>query len=151
MRGGRILCSVRLTSRFSQKGRTLPSPLTTTPQLASFSSCVRRCLALPWVSVAGPKLRLESLNRDEAFQRFTVQKLGAGTRAWLVVDDRGRDTSCLVPPGGRGGHPSPAPTERSVQFYRTTLFRSWFTALWLELAAPHKGDAAWVAAKGTVP
>jgi hypothetical protein len=32
------------------------------------------------------------------------------------------------PPGGRGGHPSPAPTERSVQFYRTTLFSSWFTA-----------------------
>jgi hypothetical protein len=64
---------------------------------------------------------------------------------------RGRDTDCSVPPGGRGGHPSPAPTERSVQFYRTTLFRSWFTALWLELAAPHKGDAAWVAAKGTVP
>ena len=33
-----------------------------------------------------------------------------------------------VPPGGRGGHPSPAPTERSVQIFRTTLFRSWFTA-----------------------
>src|SRR5262252_3172186 len=64
--------------------------------------------------------------------------------------DRGRDTADAVPPGGRGGHPSPAPTERSVQVYRTALFRSWFTALWLEPAAPHKGDAAWVAAKGTV-
>jgi AraC-like DNA-binding protein len=27
-------------------------------------------------------------------------------------------------PGGRGGRPSPAPTERSVRIFRTTLFRS---------------------------
>jgi len=41
-----------------------------------------------------------------------------------VAGDRGRATACAVPPGGWGGHPCPAPTERSVQFYRTTLFRS---------------------------
>jgi len=62
----------------------------------------------------------------------------------------GRNTGYLVPPGGRGGHPSPAATERSVQFSRTTLIRSWFTALWLELAVPHRGDAAWLA-EGTGP
>jgi hypothetical protein len=32
------------------------------------------------------------------------------------------------PPGGRGGYPHPAPTERSVQISRTALVRSWFTA-----------------------
>src|SRR5215469_4847245 len=38
------------------------------------------------------------------------------------VVHRGRDTGFPAPPGGRGGHPSPAPTEHSVQFYRITLF-----------------------------
>ena len=55
------------------------------------------------------------------------------------------------PPGGRGGHPSPAPTERSVQIFRITSSERWFTALSLELAAPRRGDAAWVATKGTTP
>jgi len=43
------------------------------------------------------------------------------------------------------------PTEHSVQFFRTALFRRWFTAVWLELAAPRREDAAWVAVEGTVP
>src|SRR5215469_6759985 len=60
-----------------------------------------------------------------------------------------RPLDCTVPPGGRGGRPSPAPTERSVQIFRTTLFRSWFTAQ-LELANPRRGDTAWVATVGTV-
>ena len=32
------------------------------------------------------------------------------------------------PPGAGGGHPPPAPTERSMRICRTTLFGSWFTA-----------------------
>src|ERR1700752_3213617 len=42
-----------------------------------------------------------------------------------------------------GGRPSPAPTERSMRIYRTTLFGSWFTAL-QEPATPHMGGAALV-------
>ena len=41
---------------------------------------------------------------------------------------RSRDHDCSQPPGGRGGYPHPAPTERSVQISRTALVRSWFTA-----------------------
>ena len=67
----------------------------------------------------------------------------------MITGDRGRDTGCPVPPGGRGGYPSPAPTERSVQISRTTLFRSWFTVELLELAAPRRGDAAVAVIEGT--
>ena len=42
-----------------------------------------------------------------------------------------------------GGRPPPAPTERSMRIYRTTLFGSWFTAL-QEPATPHMGGAALV-------
>ena len=88
---------------------------------------------------------------SEKGANIVMESIALKTTLGQDQSDPGRDITRVIPPGGRGGHPSPAPTERSVQFYRTTLFRSWFTALWLELAAPHKGDAAWVAAKGTVP
>src|SRR6516164_5828850 len=44
-----------------------------------------------------------------------------------------------------GGRPPPAPTERSVRIYRTTLFGSWFTAL-LVPAASRMGGAVLVSA-----
>src|ERR1700686_3389474 len=50
----------------------------------------------------------------------------------------------------RGGHPPPAPPERSVQFSRTTLVRKSFTAP-RELVAPGTGDTALVAAMETAP
>ena len=43
-----------------------------------------------------------------------------------------------------GSRPPPVPTERSVRFSRTTLFRRWLTAL-QELVTPGRGDKALVA------
>jgi DDE superfamily endonuclease len=55
---------------------------------------------------------------------------------------RGRDASLArAHRVAGGGHPPPAPTERSMRICRTTLFGSWFTAL-QEPATPGKGDAA---------
>src|SRR6516165_5531892 len=50
----------------------------------------------------------------------------------------------------RGGRPPPAPTERSVQFSRTTLVRRSFTAS-RGLVAPRTGDTALVAPGETAP
>ena len=46
---------------------------------------------------------------------------------------------------GRGSHPPPPPTDRSVRISRTTLFGRWFTAL-REPAAPDRATAAVVGA-----
>src|SRR6516225_7373103 len=48
---------------------------------------------------------------------------------------------------GRGSHPPPPPTDRSVRISRTTLFGRWFTAL-REPAAPDRATAAGVGAVG---
>jgi hypothetical protein len=60
-------------------------------------------------------------------------ELGIGTgRVALPLSARGgRVASGDCSPEdrvARGGHPPPAPTERSVRISRTTLFGSWFTA-----------------------
>src|SRR5882672_1715684 len=48
-----------------------------------------------------------------------------------------------------GSCPPPAPTERSMRIYRTTLFASWFTAL-QEPATPHMGGVALVSVTASV-
>src|SRR5258705_8217477 len=48
-----------------------------------------------------------------------------------------------------GSCPPPAPTERSMRIYRTTLFDSWFTAL-QEPATPHMGGVALVSVTASV-
>ena len=63
-------------------------------------------------------------------------------RSWVKDRDRGEPRSSAHRVAG-GGRPPPAPTERSMRIYRTTLFGSWFTAL-QEPATPHMGGAALV-------
>jgi len=50
----------------------------------------------------------------------------------------------------RGGHPPPAPSERSVQISRTTLFRNRFTAQRVT-AVPYREAPILVAAKENEP
>jgi len=78
----------------------------------------------------------------------------ANDRSGRVEDERGsfghsatlRFTSHRV---AGGSCPPPAPTERSMRIYRTTLFDSWFTAL-QEPATPHMGGVALVSVTASV-
>ena len=94
-------------------------------------------LLMLYVDEAGwPKLsKAEQEQGVAAYTAYAEALAGVGVlkganrlRPTSSATSRGRDASFPAPPGGRGGRPSPAPTERSVQIFRTTLFRSWFTA-----------------------
>ena len=66
-----------------------------------------------------------------------TRKIPNRDEATLRPVDHGGEPSAAVAVGTQvtprhrvagGGRPTPAPTERSVQIFRTTLFGRWFTA-----------------------
>ena len=101
----------------------------------------------------GRDLRAEGVTTD---QRGIARPQGRGFDIGALETGPRSLVPLLAPlllgrtPGRRGGHPSPAPTERNVQISRIALFRSCFTALRV-LAASRKEAAALDAAAVAVP
>ena len=72
-----------------------------------------------------PEQRTSSKSHRSLRRMITGQAMPSGSKSYRVAG---------------GSHPPPAPTERGVRIYRTTLFGSWFTALQAP-AASRKEDA----------
>ena len=69
----------------------------------------------------------------------------SGQRLSLLVSPRSPSLRFSSHRVARGGHPPPAPTERSVRISRTTLFRNGFTTQ-QETGTPDTEAPAWAAA-----